>query len=307
MTANIDGSGLKAHLHDKLDGIELAVDDFCSVGSYAFDLDLAFSLARHVDGLLHASDCDGVVVTHGTDTMEESAYMADLVVRSDKPVVFTGAQRHAGEPDSDGPRNIADAARVAAAASARRRGAMIVFEQEIHAARNVTKTHTSRVDTFRSPGLGKIGEIDGEVFFYRAPPPREPIVTEAICADIAFFKLVMGSRPDLLEFAASKGARGVVIEAFGRGNAPDGFPEAIRRLASDNIPVVVASRCPEGRTKPVYGNSGGGKELADAGAIFSGDLAGVKAQILLSVLVGKGMDLTGIGREIGSLTGSSGE
>jgi L-asparaginase len=101
-------------LHDPLPGVEIQVEEFCNVGSYAFDLPLAFALAARINEKLDERDCSGVVVTHGTDTMEESAYMADLLVRSDKPVVITSAQRAADQPDTDGPRNIADSVRLAA-------------------------------------------------------------------------------------------------------------------------------------------------------------------------------------------------
>lgn len=293
VVANVSGAELKARLHDPLAGIDIEVDDFCSVGSFAFDLPLAFSLAQHIDTVLADPECDGVVVTHGTDTMEESCYMADLLVTSSKPVVFTGAQRHAGDPDTDGPRNIADAVRVAASPQARGLGAVIVFEQDIHAGREVTKAHTSRVDTFRSNGYGKLGEVDGEnVFIYRKSAQRFHVDAHEAVPEVELMKLAMGSSPAFLEFAVARGARAVVIEAFGRGNAPNGFADAIAPVVKRGVPVIVASRCHDGRTRPIYGGGSGGKDLADAGVIFSGDLSGLKARILASVLLGRaaGMD-----------------
>ncbi|WP_048645727.1 asparaginase [Nitratireductor soli] len=293
VVANVSGAELKARLHDPLEGIDIEVDDFCSVGSFAFDLPLAFSLAQHIDTVLADAECDGVVVTHGTDTMEESCYMADLLVTSNKPVVFTGAQRHAGDPDTDGPRNIAEAVRVAASPQARGLGAVIVFEQDIHAGREVTKAHTSRVDTFRSNGYGKLGEVDGKnVFVYRKPAQRFHVDAQEVVPEVELMKLAMGSSPAFLEFAVARGARAVVIEAFGRGNAPNGFADAIAPIVERGVPVIVASRCHEGRTRPIYGGGSGGKDLADAGVMFSGDLSGLKARILASVLLGRaeGMD-----------------
>lgn len=293
LVANVSGGELRSRLRDPLEGIDIVVDDFCSVGSFAFDLPLAFSLAQHIKAVLDDPDCDGVVVTHGTDTMEESCYMADLLVGGDKPVVFTGAQRHAGDADSDGPRNIAEAVRVAASRSARGLGAMIVFEQDVHAAREVTKAHTSRVDAFRSNAHGKLGEVDGEdVFIHRKPVGRLHIDSRRPVPEVELMKLAMGSSPAFLEFAVARGARAVVIEAFGRGNAPNGFAEAIAPIVESGVPVIIASRCPEGRTRPIYGGGSGGRDLADAGVIFSGDLSGLKARILASVLLGRdaGMD-----------------
>ncbi|WP_159588315.1 asparaginase [Chelativorans xinjiangense] len=288
VVANVSGAELRSRLHDPLDGIDIEVDDFCSVGSFAFDLPLAFSLARHIDMVLADESCDGVVVTHGTDTMEESCYMADLLVRSDKPVVFTGAQRHAGDPDTDGPRNIAEAIRVAAAPQARGLGAVVVFEQDIHAGRDVTKAHTSRVDTFRSNAYGKLGEVDGEdVVIHRRPAQRFHVDAQKVVPEVELMKLAMGNSPAFLEFAVAQGARAIVIEAFGRGNAPNGFAEAIAPIVDGGTPVIVASRCHEGRTRAIYGGGSGGKDLADAGVIFSGDLSGLKARILASVLLGR--------------------
>ncbi len=304
VVANVSGAELKSRLHEPLEGIGITVDDFCSVGSFAFDLPLAFALAKHIDEALASDDCDGVVVTHGTDTMEESCYMADLIVGSDKPVVFTGAQRHAGDPDTDGPRNIAEAVRVAASPAARGIGAMIVFEQDIHAGRDVTKAHTSRVDTFRSSSYGKLGEVDGEnVFIYRRPAQRFHAKVERIVPEVELMKLAMGSSSAFLNFAVEQGARAIVVEAFGRGNAPNGFAEAIASIVENGIPVIIASRCHEGRTRPIYGGGSGGKDLADAGVIFSGDLSGLKARILASVLLGRGAGPEDFRREFENAAG----
>ena len=214
-----------------------------------------------------------MVVTHGTDTMEESAYLADLVVVSEKPIVFTGAQRHADEPDSDGPRNLRDAILVAAAQPTRGLGTVILFEQEIHAARDATKRHTSRVGTFHSGEHGQLGEVDGaQVFVQRQPRLRRSIPVERI-------EPSGGSR------ALASGAKGLVLEAFGRGNATPAINEAVAEAVRGGVPVLVTSRCPEGRARPIYGQ-GGGVDLARAGGLFAGDLTGPKARVLLAVLLG---------------------
>jgi L-asparaginase len=286
VVSSVSGADLKQMLHDDLDGIDIVVDEFCNKSSFAFDLSLAFSLASCINAHLERPECDGVVVTHGTDTMEESAYMADLLLTSAKPVVFTGAQRSADSVDKDGPRNIAEAIRVAASPDAHNIGAIICFEQDFHAARDVRKTHTSRVDTFRSSEHGKLGEIDGEIVrVHRRPLLRKTYTPQAIETEIELIKLVMGSRDQYLRWAADHHAKAIVLEAFGRGNATPSVANAIGDIVSGGIPVIVTSRCSEGRVKPIYGN-GGGKELDRAGAIFAGDLSGPKARILASVLLG---------------------
>jgi L-asparaginase len=303
MLAGVSGSDLRAMLHDPLPGIELSVEEFCNIGSYAFDLPLAFALAVRINETLDDPECDGVVVTHGTDTMEESAYMADLLLRSDKPVVFTGAQRAADQPDTDGPRNIADSVRLAASPAARGLGALVCFEQEFHAARDVTKTHTSRVDTFMSGEHGKLGEIDvGQVFVHRRPTLRRTYAPSSIDANVELIKLTIGSTDGYIRYAADSGSKAIVLEGFGIGNATPAVTKAAARIIERGIPVIVTSRCPKGRVKPVYGN-GGGRDLFDAGAIFAGDLNGPKARVLASVLLGHGWGMEKLRTELEFLGG----
>lgn len=287
--ASVDGDSLRQSLHDPLAGVDLVVDEFCNVGSFAIDLPLAFGLAKRIGSHLADPATTGVVITHGTDTMEESAYLADLLVASDKPVVFTGAQRAADTPDPDGPRNIADAVRIAASPATIGLGAMIAFEQEFHAARDVTKTHTSRVDTFASGEHGKLGEIDGErVSVHRRPLLRKTFVAERVESRVDLIKLVMGSDDRFLRFAADNGTKGIVIEGFGRGNATPAAAKGIAEIITAGIPVIVTSRCPQGRVRPIYGN-GGARDLERAGAIFAGDLSGPKARVLAAVMLGAGL------------------
>jgi len=303
VVAGVCGLELRAMLRDPLPGIGLQVEEFCNIGSYAFDLPLAFALATRINEKLGNPDCDGVVVTHGTDTMEESAYMADLVLRFDKPVVFTGAQRAADQPDTDGPRNIADSVRLAASPSACGLGAMICFEQEFHAARDVTKTHTSRVDTFMSGEHGKLGEIDaGQVFVHRRPTLRKTYAPFAVEANVELIKLTIGSTDGYIRYAADNGSKAIIIEGFGLGNATPSVTEAVAQIVQRGIAVIMTSRCPKGRVKPVYGN-GGGKSLSEAGAIFAGDLNGPKARVLTSVLLGLGLDREKLKAEIEFLGG----
>lgn len=289
VTATVSGNDLLASLHGTPIGVDVTVEEFCNIGSNALDLPTVHALLARVRTALAKPDCAGVAVTHGTDTMEESAFLSDLLVDSPKPVVFTGAQRHASEPDTDGPRNIRDALTVAASPNARELGSLILFEGDVHAAREVTKTHASRVDTFRSPGLGKLGEVDQGVFhLYRRPAQRRALADKGLDDHVELVKLALGARPTYLEWCADNGVHGVVLEAFGRGNAPKGFATAVAKLVSAGIPVVVASRCPEGRTAIIYGADSGAVTLAEAGAVFAGDLSGVKARLILSALLGAG-------------------
>lgn len=298
VTAKLGGAELIVLLGSRLDDVELLVDEFMTVGSFALSLEDAFALACRIREHLADPRIDGVVVTHGTDTMEESAYMADLLIDSEKPVVFTGAQRAADEPDADGPRNIGDAVRIAASSVARGLGVLLCFEQEFHAARDVTKSHTSRTDTFISAEHGKLGEVDGDmVVVHRRPLFRGKIPASRVETDIEIVKLGIGSSDRFLRFAALNGVKAVVIEGFGRGNAPPAVTATAIDLVKSGTPVIMTSRCQRGRVKPIYGN-GGGKTLAEGGVIFAGDLSSQKARVLVSLLLGCGLGVEEVRSEV---------
>jgi L-asparaginase len=267
----------------------LELDDFARVPSFDMHGDLALGLARRVGEHAARDDVAGVVVTHGTDTMEESVYLVDRLLGGDVPVVFTGAQRGADQPDADGPRNLRDAIRVAASPDAGGRGAMIAFAGELHAAREARKVHTSALRAFGSPGHGPIGHVDGErVVFGRRPERRPPLPVPERMAPVDLIRLHAGSDARFLRASVAGGAEAVVLEGTGRGNANDQVMEGVREALDAGVAVVVCSRCAQGRVEPVYGR-GGGRDLADAGALFAGDLAGPKARVLLQAGLGAGL------------------
>jgi L-asparaginase len=270
--------------------VDVMTEQFCNVGSFMFTLELAFGVVKRADELLRDAEVVGVVVTCGTDTMEEIAYLADLMVTSDKPIVFTGAQRHADFPDSDGPRNLHSAILVAASEAAQGLGAVIVFEDEIHAARDATKTHSSRVGTFASAEHGKLGDVDGAVVTVsRRTTRRDPIAAAAIETKVDLVKACMGADGRFIDCAVETGSRGIVLEAFGRGNVTLAMTEAIRRAVRRGAVVAITSRSPQGRVAPTYTGGGGGYDLSQAGAVFAGDLSSVKTRVLLAVLLGAGL------------------
>jgi L-asparaginase len=157
----------------------LEVDDFATVPSFDMSAEFAHRLADQINHHLARDDVAGVVVTHGTDTMEESCYLADLLLRSDKPAVFTGAQRTHDDPNPDGPGNILGAVRTAAAPDARGLGAVICFADQIHAARDVTKVSASALPTFQSYDKGALGEVDaGRVVLHRRPARRRSFIVD---------------------------------------------------------------------------------------------------------------------------------
>jgi L-asparaginase len=272
------------------DAPELELDEFAQVPSFDVHGELALSLARRVLEQAARKDVAGVVVAHGTDTMEETAYLVDVLLPTDSPVALTGAQRGADEADSDGPRNLRDAIRVASSDDARGRGTMIVFGGEIHPARDARKVHTSAVRPFASPGYGPVGHVDaGRVVFARAVARRAPLPLPERLASVDLIRLHAGSDARFVRASLESGAEAIVLEGTGRGNANDQVVEGVREATGAGVPVVVCSRCLEGRVEPLYGR-GGGRDLADAGAVFAGDLAGPKARVLLQVALGGGAD-----------------
>lgn len=264
---------------------DIEVDDFATVPSFDMSAEFAFGLAGRVNQQLARDDVAGVVVTHGTDTMEESCYLADLLLRSDKPAVFTGAQRAHDDPNPDGPGNILGAVRTAAAPAARGLGAVICFAEQIHGARDVTKVSASALATFQSYDKGALGVLDaGRVVIDRRPERRRTFAVDRLETRVPLLRLYLGFDVALAEAALERAARGLVLEAFGRGNGPAALVPVVRRAVGAGVAVVVTSRCATGRVEPIYGK-GGGKDLADAGAIFAGDLKGPKARLLLMVLL----------------------
>lgn len=254
--------------------------------SYALSLDEALTIVRAISDARSRSDIAGVVVTHGTDTLEETAFLADLLLEPGKPVVFTGAQAAADEPDRDGPRNLADAIRVAASAASTGLGVLVAFDGDILTARDATKRHSSLRHAFAA-GSGPIGTIDkGIVRIVRRPATFTRFREPKLAAPVDLITSTLGGDDRLLKLSADNGARGIVLAATGRGNATPNIVELVAQLTANRIPVLITSRSPEGRVEPIYGQ-GGGADLEKAGAIFAGDLNGPKARILLSLILGQ--------------------
>ncbi|TDU83977.1 L-asparaginase [Kribbella voronezhensis] len=231
-----------------------------------------------------AAQYDGLVVTHGTDTLEETAYLLDLVTPADSvPVVLTGAQRHAGERDGDGPRNLADAVRIAASPAARGLGPLVVMDGRIHAARQAVKAHTLALDAFASFDGGPIGEVRrGSVRIWSSPVRPAGFDLAPVLPRVDVVTSYVGADGVQLAACREAGARGIVLEALGAGNPTPGLLAEVRRCLSAGLPVLVTSRCVSGPTAAIYGH-GGGADLAASGALMAGSLPSSKARLLLSI------------------------
>lgn len=271
----------------QLEGVaNVEVMDYLNIPSPYMSPEMMFSLAKLIDTKILAYD--GVVVTHGTDTLEESAFLADLVLTTRKPVVFTAAMRSGGDLGLDGPRNIIGSVRVASHPESFDKGVLVVMNDEIHTARDVVKSDTGKVDAFTSPGLGPLGIVDPDIVVYhRNSLYRENVWTEALDTRVDLIKAVSGIDGKYIDCSIDHDARAIVIEAFGRGNLPKDLIPHIKKALSRDIVIVIASRTHTGRVLPEYGYEGGGKNLSDMGAILAGDLKGIKVRLKLMALFGK--------------------
>lgn len=235
-----------------------------------------------IDRELATSSFDGVVITHGTDTLEETAYFLELATNYNMPIVLTGAMRSSNEIGADGVYNLMAAVRVAAADNANDKGVIVVLNDEIHTATNVTKTHASSVSTFQSPQYGPIGIVTkSAVHFHHAPLARIYLPVETIHKKVAMFKIYAGMESDMLHSVVSLGYDGVVLEGLGQGNVPPALLSGIQQLLEASIPVIVVSRCFNGIAQDIYAYEGGGKMLKDMGVRFELGLSGQKARLKL--------------------------
>ncbi|HBC4363484.1 TPA: asparaginase [Staphylococcus aureus] len=234
---------------------------------------------------------DGFVITHGTDTLEETAFLLDLILGIEQPVVITGAMRSSNEIGSDGLYNYISAIRVASDEKARHKGVMVVFNDEIHTARNVTKTHTSNTNTFQSPNHGQLGVLTKDrVQFHHMPYRQQALKNVNEKLNVPLVKAYMGMPGDIFSFYSREGIDGMVIEALGQGNMPPSALEGIQQLVSLNIPIVLVSRSFNGIVSPTYAYDGGGYQLAQQGFIFSNGLNGPKARLKLLVALSNNLD-----------------
>ena len=275
---------LNTTLHHLLNGVDVIIDDFLNIPSPHMTPEIMFQIAERIEKRIKEEHISGIVVSHGTDTLEETAYLLDLVLQTDLPVVVTGAMRSSNELGSDGPYNLISAIKVACCEEAKGKGVLVVLNDEIHTAKNVTKTHTSNVSTFQSPQYGPIGIVTKQrVFFHQTLTNRDRYHISGLTKKVMLLKAYAGMDSQLLYAAGELGIDGIVIEALGQGNLPPEMVEGVRHLRDKGIAIVMVSRCFNGIVQDVYGYKGGGKHLKELGVIFSNGLNGQKARLKLLV------------------------
>ena len=281
-------SELLQNIASELKNIELLSHQFSLKPSPSITPNDMLELAKLTKSYLNDPKIDGIVITHGTDTLEESAFFLDLYLETSKPVVFTGSMRNYSELGFDGLSNLVSSILVAAHPESKQMGVLVVMNDEINAAAEVTKTHTLSLDTFKSLEFGPIGivEQDNVLYYRQTHYPHLHIAPDTIQNHVEIIKVYSGASSVLLNLLIDHGLKGLVLEALGRGNVPPQMLDGIKRAISLNIPVLITSRCPKGRVLDSYGYEGGGHHLKQLGVIFTENLSSHKARIRLMLALG---------------------
>jgi L-asparaginase len=273
---------------------QIRVEQISNISSSDITPEIWMRLARRVNDLLAIPNIAGVVVTHGTNTLEETAYFLDLTATGSKPVILVGAQRPASDSDSDGPRNLLDAVRVAVSPEAINKGTLVVMNGQINPARDVTKSNTSHVETFRSLEFGPLGEVDEDgVRFYRAPLRRQtiPIGPETALGRVEIIMNYAGADGLLIRSLMHSGnVNGLVIAGLGLGGVTSPMYDAIQEARAKGVPVVISTRVPTGRIFSLSAMKGSSLTLRQIGCVLADNLSPQKARVLLMLALTKTRD-----------------
>ncbi|HEY6436366.1 MAG TPA: asparaginase, partial [Ignavibacteriaceae bacterium] len=235
---------------------------------------------------------DGIVITHGTDTLEETAYLIDLTIKTKIPIVFTGSMKNSSESDWDGPKNLIDSIQVCLNENSIGIGTLVCMHGEVNAASEVTKIFSNEFETFQSLDFGSLGFIQKDrVVYNRLPRFLEIIDTDKINNNVDLLTVYAGMDEKFFMHSADSGVDGLVIEALGVGNVPPATFKGVEYVIKKDIPVVLVSRCPAGETGYIYSYPGAGRHLHNLGVIFTDYLNGQKARIKLMLALSKTTDI----------------
>ncbi len=251
-----------------------------------------FRIGLLVEEKISSAKYDGIVITHGTDTLSETAYFLDLFLNIENPVVLTGSMRNYDEVGYDGFSNLVSAILVAACNKSSNRGVLVCLNDEINSATEVLKTHTIALGTFKSLEFGPLGLVDEKtVSYYRdITYKRMHIPIKSLTKKVEIVKVVSGFDPDLIDYYIKKKTDGLILEAMGRGNVPPTMIESLKKAIAANISVVITSKCPMGRVRDTYAYEGGGFHLKSLGVLSGGSLSSEKARLKLMMVLSAGLD-----------------
>lgn len=249
--------------------------------------ELMMDLSKKIRELMGKENYAGVIVTHGTDTLEETAYFLDLTIKTEIPIVLIGSMKNSSEPDWDGPRNLLNAIHICLNKNCRNIGVLVCLNGEINAASEVTKIYTEQIDSFTSLDFGALGFVqNGRVILNRLPRKLETLESDQLVPNVDMLTVYAGMNDKFFKYSADSGTEGIVVEALGVGNVPPAVFKGIKYVVKKGIPVILVSRCPAGETLDIYGYPGAGKWLHKLGVIFADYLNGQKARIKLMLALG---------------------
>ena len=276
------------HVSNPLEGVEVHALDFFNLPSPHIKPKHMLALYQKIKE--EADRYDGFVITHGTDTLEETAYFLDTMEVPHKPIVLTGAMRSSNELGSDGVYNYLSALRVASDDKAADKGVLVVMNDEIHAAKYVTKTHTTNVSTFQTPTHGPLGLImKQEILYFKTAEPRVRFDLDRIQGLVPIIPVYAGMTEELLDLLPVDQLDGLIIQAFGAGNVPKETSQKLNALIQEGLPIALVSRCFNGIAEPVYAYEGGGVCLQKAGVFFVKELNAQKARLKLLIAINAGL------------------
>ena len=276
------------HVSNPLEGIHVHDLDFFNLPSPHIQPKHMLALYQKIKE--EAANYDGVVITHGTDTLEETAYFLDTMEVPHMPIVLTGAMRSSNELGSDGVYNYLSALRVASDDRAADKGVLVVMNDEIHAAKYVTKTHTTNVGTFQTPTHGPLGLITKrEILYFKTAEPRVRFDLDHIQGLVPIISAYAGMTDELIDMLDLEQLDGLIIQAFGAGNVPKETAQKLESLLQQGIPVALVSRCFNGIAEPVYAYQGGGVQLQKSGVFFVKELNAQKARLKLLIALNAGL------------------
>ena len=276
------------HVSNPLEGVEVHALDFFNLPSPHIKPKHMLALYQKIKE--EADHYDGFVITHGTDTLEETAYFLDTMEVPRKPIVLTGAMRSSNELGSDGVYNYLSALRVASDDKAADKGVLVVMNDEIHAAKYVTKTHTTNVSTFQTPTHGPLGLImKHEILYFKTAEPRVRFDLDRIQGLVPIIPVYAGMTEELLDLLPVDQLDGLIIQAFGAGNVPKETAQKLNALIQEGLPIALVSRCFNGIAEPVYAYEGGGVCLQNAGVFFVKELNAQKARLKLLIAINVGL------------------
>lgn len=259
---------------------------FSNIASPAMTPQNMWDLHIRIEEILARDDVAGVIVTHGTDTLEETSYFLDLLHHGEKPIVTTAAMRGAGDTSPDGPMNIYCAVKTAASSEARGMGVLVCLNETLHAPGEVTKTHSANPATFQSPWWGPVGYVDcDKIVLRRKSLGVKRFRPSALTARVDVIKAMTGSGREYIDFAVAQGCKGIVIEGFGRGNLPPAMIPGIADAVQKGVAVVLTTRTVGGRVLDVYGYPGSVTDSRRAGIAMGGEISAAKARLKLMLLL----------------------